>query len=66
MSKTTEFYEERIREAAEEARNAKLANVRERAQRSADAWRGMADRAQAVEDARARKLAEANNSDGTE
>lgn len=66
MSKTVEFYEERAREAAEEARKATLVNVRERALRSEAAWRGMADRATAVEEARNRKLAEAKSANDTE
>jgi len=55
-----EFFEERAEEAADEARNATLANVRERALRSEAAWREMANRAIAVEDEKARKIAEAN------
>jgi len=69
MHKSTdkiEFYEERANAAAEEARDATLENVRQRALRSEAAWRGMADRANAVEQARARKAAEANRSNDTE
>jgi hypothetical protein len=58
-NKKIEFYEERAEEAADDARNAILINVRERALRSEAAWREMANRAIAVEDERARKLAEA-------
>ena len=59
MTKTIEFYEERAREAAEEARNATLENVRQRALRSEATWRKMADRAIDVEAARARRIDEA-------
>ena len=59
-NKKVDFYEERAEEAAEEARKATLVNVRERALRSEAAWREMANRAIAVEDERARKIAEAN------
>lgn len=57
-----EFYEERAEEAADEARKATLANVRDRALRSEAAWREMAHRAIAVEDEKARKIAEAKRS----
>lgn len=53
MSHTFEFYDERAKEAAKEARNAKLENVRERARRAAKTWRGLA--AQAKEVAQNRK-----------
>ena len=46
--------------------NATLANVRERALRSEAAWREMANRAIAVEDERARKIAEAERSNEAE
>ncbi|MDP3675480.1 MAG: hypothetical protein Q8R44_10360 [Novosphingobium sp.] len=49
MSTTREFYIARAQESATEAENATLANVRERAQRSANAWREMADRMERVE-----------------
>jgi len=49
MSTTREFYIARAEEAAAEAASATLANVRERAQRSSDAWREMADRMERVE-----------------
>lgn len=58
MAQTIDFYQERAAEAAEEARNATLDNVRERALRSEAAWRQMADRAMAVEENRARRAAE--------
>lgn len=61
-----EFFEERAEQAADEARNATLANVRERALRSEAAWREMANRAIAVEDEKARKIAEAEQSHETE
>ena len=44
MVHTVEFCEARAREAGDEARSTKLANVRERALRSEAAWRAMADR----------------------
>ena len=49
MSTTREFYIARAEESANEAANATLANVRERAERSAAAWREMADRMERVE-----------------
>jgi hypothetical protein len=61
-----EFYVERANAAAEEARDATLTNVRERALRSETAWRGMADRAIAIEKARAHKVAEVNRSHNAE
>jgi len=45
MAQTYEFYNERAKEAAVEAQNAALDNVRDRALRSEKAWRAMADRA---------------------
>lgn len=45
MAQTFEFYNERAREAAVEAEQAQLLNVRERALRSEKAWRSMADQA---------------------
>lgn len=49
MSTTREFYIARAEESANEAANATLANVRERAERSAAAWREMAERMERVE-----------------
>ena len=49
MSQTLEFYITRAEEAATDARNATLENVRERALRSEAAWRGMAERLVRVE-----------------
>lgn len=49
MSTTREFYIARAEESANEAANATLNNVRERAERSAAAWREMADRMERVE-----------------
>ena len=66
-SQKIEFYEERAEEAALEARNTTLVNVRERALRSESVWREMAIRAIAVEDEReARKIAEAKRLRETE
>jgi len=52
MSLNFEFCDARAREAAAAAEEAALANVRERALRSEAAWRAMADRLLAVQDAR--------------
>lgn len=56
MNQTYEFYTARADEAAADARNAKLANVRDRALRAEATWRGLADRAQAVADLRDKTL----------
>lgn len=67
MAQTIEFYEDRAEEAAEEARNATLMNVRDRALRSEAAWRTMANRARVIAEGKARKaeeqiiMAEANS-----
>jgi hypothetical protein len=53
MAQTYEFYNERAREAAAEAEQAELLNVRERALRSEKAWRSMAE--QALKTARERE-----------
>ena len=64
MAQTVEFFRERAREAAEEARAATLGNVRDRALRSEAAWQEMADRAESVAENRSelarRKSAEQN------
>ncbi|GAA4643029.1 hypothetical protein GCM10023115_09890 [Pontixanthobacter gangjinensis] len=52
MSQNFEFYNTRAKEAAAEAKAAKLDNVRERALRSETAWREMADRAKQMEEDR--------------
>ena len=49
MALTHEFYTERAEEAAREAENAVLENVRRRALRSESVWRDMADRALKIE-----------------
>lgn len=49
MSLTYEFLIARAEEAAAEADNAALENVRRRAQRSEAAWRDMATRARKIE-----------------
>lgn len=46
MAQTYEFYDERAKESAAEAKTAMLDNVRDRALRSEKAWRAMADQAQ--------------------
>ncbi len=56
MSQSFEFYQERAEAAAKEASEATLENVRERALRSAAAWRDMADRARETD--RERKIAD--------
>ncbi len=67
MSQTFEFYDARAKEAAAEAEAATLENVRERALRSEQTWRGLAeqarkvahDREQAEKERAARRAAEA-------
>lgn len=53
MAQTFQFYDERAKEAANEAASATLDNVRDRALRSEKAWRGMADQALKIEEDRA-------------
>ncbi len=48
MSQTFEFYDARAREAAAEAEQATLDNVRDRNLRAAKTWRGLADQARRV------------------
>ncbi|WP_066559578.1 hypothetical protein [Croceicoccus bisphenolivorans] len=48
MSQTFEFYDARAREAAIEAKQATLQNVRERNLRAEKTWRGLADQAKRV------------------
>ncbi|MEE4206980.1 MAG: hypothetical protein V2I39_11860 [Erythrobacter sp.] len=45
MAQTYEFYTERANEAAKAAKQAKLANVRDRELRSEKTWRGLAEQA---------------------
>ena len=52
MSQTFAFYTARAEEAAFEADNATLGNVRDRALRSEAAWREMANRVQRLEEDR--------------
>ncbi len=59
MTMSIDFCEARAEEAGEEAQNAFLENVRERALRSEAAWRAMANKASDVANARAVKLREA-------
>ncbi len=49
MSQTFEFYAARAQAAEAEAGEAVLANVRDRALRSAKAWREMADRQHSID-----------------
>jgi hypothetical protein len=58
MSQTYEFFDERAKAAEAEAKNAALTNVRERALRSARAWREMADRQRKIDAERAKADAE--------
>jgi hypothetical protein len=58
MSQTFAFYDARAREAAAEANEATLANVRERALRSEKTWRTLADQAHKIEDDRAKSAIE--------
>jgi len=60
MAQTLQFFEERAEEAAEEARNAVLENVRDRALRSEAAWRGMARRAREIAEGRMRRDADSS------
>ena len=48
MSQTFEFYDARAREAAGEAKNATLDNVRERNLRAEKTWRALAEQARKV------------------
>jgi hypothetical protein len=48
MSQTYEFYDARAREAAAEAEQATLDNVRERNLRAEKTWRGLANQARKV------------------
>ena len=48
MSQTFEFYDARAREAATEAKEASLDNVRDRNLRAEKTWRGLADQARRV------------------
>ena len=48
MSQTFEFYDARAREAATQAEEATLENVRERNLRAEKTWRGLADQARKV------------------
>ena len=48
MAQTYEFYTARAEEAAAEAAKASLDNVRERALRAEQTWRGLADQARGV------------------
>ena len=67
MSQSFEFYDARAQEAAREAQEATLENVRERNLRAEKTWRGLADQAlrvkadreQAERERMARKQAEA-------
>ena len=54
MSQTYEFYAARAEESAADARSAKLTNVRERALRSEQTWRGLAEQARKVAHERAK------------
>lgn len=48
MSQTFEFYDARAKEAAAEAEQAELTNVRERNLRAEATWRGLANQARKV------------------
>jgi hypothetical protein len=52
VAQTYEFFAERAKEASKEAEQATLDNVRDRALRSAAAWRDMADRALRIQEDR--------------
>ena len=53
--KNFQFYDARAREAANEAKEATLTNVRERNLRAEKTWRGLADQARRVVAERERK-----------
>ncbi|XUU61115.1 hypothetical protein ACRAQ6_02260 [Erythrobacter sp. HA6-11] len=48
MKQTFEFYDARAREAAQEAKEATLENVKERNLRAEKTWRGLANQARKV------------------
>lgn len=48
MKNSIEFYDERAKEAASEAKKATLENVKERNLRAENTWRGLADQARRV------------------
>lgn len=54
MSQTYDFYDARAREAAVEASQATLDNVRDRNLRAEKTWRGLANQARRVADERAK------------
>ena len=58
MAQTYEFYDERAKQSAAEAKAAILTNVRDRALRSEKAWRAMADQALQISQERERTEAE--------
>lgn len=58
MSQTYDFYDARAREAAVEASQATLDNVRERNLRAEKTWRGLANQARRVADERAKAVRE--------
>ena len=58
MSATSEFYLARAMESAQQADEAKLANVRERCLRAEAAWRAMAERLLKSEAERKRQTAD--------
>lgn len=58
MSQTFEFYDSRAREAAKEARDATLENVRQRSLRAEKTWRGLAEQARKVKIDRERAVVE--------
>ena len=58
MSRQHEFFLARAAEARGDADSADLANVRERCLRAAEAWEGMAARAERTEQSRAKAEAE--------
>lgn len=57
MSATLDFYLARIAESAQAARDADLANVRERCLRAEAAWQEMADRLLRIETKREKEVA---------
>lgn len=66
MSQTFEFYDSRAREAAREAKEATLQNVKERNLRAEKTWRALADQAREVALGRAKTELERAQRVGTE
>ena len=66
MTQTFEFYDARANEAAEEAAEATLQNVKDRNLRAEKTWRGLADQAKRVSHERQKALREREARDRAE